>query len=222
MKGMLGSLAGRRLPMVLLSLIWVSFGAALAQAEVPGTDGTINACYHKNSGNLRVVDAEAGQSCRNPENVLTWSDGQTGKVADSDLLDGIDSTQLILHCPAGYTRSRDVCFGARVSGNFYDAWFACLNGGGRLPDSAELAQIFPALVVGGGVPAEEDWTTDMTTAGTAISVSVSGFTVGWTDRPMTDAVGYRCILSPSNEGTPSPRPARKAGKIKNQPFVFVK
>lgn len=46
-------------------------GAAVAAS--PSTDGTITACYHSENGNLRVIDAEAGEACRNGETRLTWN-----------------------------------------------------------------------------------------------------------------------------------------------------
>ena len=56
--------------------------SALALGGVAGAqeDGnTIHACYHKNSGALRVVDADA--TCRNPELPLSWN--RTGPAGPS-------------------------------------------------------------------------------------------------------------------------------------------
>ena len=62
---------------------------------IPSSDGTITACRHNQSGALRIIDAEAGQTCKASETQLTWKDGIHGKVADSDKLDGLDSTNLL-------------------------------------------------------------------------------------------------------------------------------
>lgn len=56
-------------------------GAALAAgavgiAAIPDAGGTLNGCYQKNVGNLRVIDSSAGDSCRPSEVAISWS--QTG------------------------------------------------------------------------------------------------------------------------------------------------
>jgi hypothetical protein len=72
---------------------------------IPSSDGTITACRHNQSGALRIIDAEAGQTCKASETQLTWKDAIHGKVADSDKLDGLDSTNLLPDgdLPAGTT-----------------------------------------------------------------------------------------------------------------------
>src|SRR5437764_13029221 len=52
------------------------FGIATAvQADIPDS-GVIHACYQKQNGQLRVIDADQGQSCRPSEVALSWN--QTG------------------------------------------------------------------------------------------------------------------------------------------------
>jgi len=76
-------------------------------------------CYDKKSGALRIIDATS-QSCVNSkETQLAWKDGSTllgknDKAADSDKLDGLDSTNLLPDgdLPAGTTlRGRYDIFG---------------------------------------------------------------------------------------------------------------
>jgi hypothetical protein len=51
----------------------VLIGAA-AYAAIPGSSGTIAGCYAKSNGVLRVIDAEAGQTCvANKEAALSWN-----------------------------------------------------------------------------------------------------------------------------------------------------
>ncbi len=51
----------------------VALGAAgLALASIPSSTGVINTCYTRGGG-FRVIDAEAGQSCRRFENALSWN-----------------------------------------------------------------------------------------------------------------------------------------------------
>lgn len=47
----------------------------VTSASIPAADGTINGCYDKNSGKLRVIDAP-GVTCDNNETAIIWS--QTG------------------------------------------------------------------------------------------------------------------------------------------------
>nr|MDQ4041696.1 hypothetical protein [Actinomycetota bacterium] len=67
----------KSLRMLLPTVVAVAFvTGGLAIASIPGNDGTISGCYDNRSGILRVIDAEAGGSCRTSETPLTWS--QTG------------------------------------------------------------------------------------------------------------------------------------------------
>jgi hypothetical protein len=88
----------------LLALLIAASGAAVA-AIPHSVDGTITACYNTRTGALRVINAEGGQTCGSRQTQLEWKDGITGKVADSDLLDGQDSTDLLPggDLPAGTT-----------------------------------------------------------------------------------------------------------------------
>ena len=52
--------------------------AATAYAAIPGGGGTVAACYGKNSGAVRVIDAEAGAQCLPSENALSWP-GETAR-----------------------------------------------------------------------------------------------------------------------------------------------
>src|SRR5215207_8333049 len=71
----------------LLALIIAASGAAVA--AIP-SNGTISACYAKNSGALRVIDT--GQTCSTSKEVpLAWKDGITGKVADALHADQADT-----------------------------------------------------------------------------------------------------------------------------------
>lgn len=88
----------------LLALLIAASGAAFA--AIPSSNGTITACYDKGNGSLEVIDAEDGETCRSTETELSWKDGINGKVANSDKLDGKDSSQF----------ARASLFGSPVSG----------------------------------------------------------------------------------------------------------
>jgi hypothetical protein len=53
---------------------------ALVMAAIPSNDGTISACYNKNTGALKVIDAEAGKTCTNKQNPLSWSSGSNSSA----------------------------------------------------------------------------------------------------------------------------------------------
>jgi hypothetical protein len=48
----------------------------VALAAIPGAGGVISGCYDKDSGKLRVIDAQAGKKCDKGEWQITWN--QTG------------------------------------------------------------------------------------------------------------------------------------------------
>jgi hypothetical protein len=61
----------------------------VARAAIPDSnDGEIHGCYQKNQGQLRVIDAEAGDTCRPAEVELTWNQegpqGETGPRGPSN------------------------------------------------------------------------------------------------------------------------------------------
>jgi collagen triple helix repeat protein len=62
-------------------------GVAAASGAIPsGSDGLIHGCYQRpgllaNAGDLRVIDTQAGQSCRSNETALPWN--QKGVKGDT-------------------------------------------------------------------------------------------------------------------------------------------
>ena len=77
--------------MALVALLVATSGAAFA--AIPSSSGTITTCYDKGNGTLRVIDPAEGQDCHSTETQLSWKDGITGKVANADKLDGLDSSK---------------------------------------------------------------------------------------------------------------------------------
>jgi hypothetical protein len=78
--------------------------SGLAYAAIPDAGGVIHSCYTKSSGAWRVIDTDAGQACKSNEAALDlYSKGaadlaflaKTGKAADSDKLDGQDSSAFL-------------------------------------------------------------------------------------------------------------------------------
>jgi hypothetical protein len=67
---------GNRLRSVAIKTALVSVLALVAvgigYAAIPSPSGTIHGCYAAD-GNLRVIDADAGQACKARENALSWN-----------------------------------------------------------------------------------------------------------------------------------------------------
>ena len=71
---------GRLLALAAGAVLVVSVG--VAYAAIPAADGTIDGCYISGQGQLRVIDAEGGETCKNNETALSWNEqgapGATG------------------------------------------------------------------------------------------------------------------------------------------------
>lgn len=76
-----------------LALIVAMSGVAVA--AIPGGNGAVTACVSKD-GEVKVIDAEAGATCKGSQaTVKLASTDATGKVANADKLDGLDSTDFL-------------------------------------------------------------------------------------------------------------------------------
>jgi hypothetical protein len=58
---------------VLATLAAVAMAGGIAYAAIPGSNGVISGCYGKHVGVLRVIDAEAGKTCKPFENPIAWN-----------------------------------------------------------------------------------------------------------------------------------------------------
>jgi type VI secretion system secreted protein Hcp len=65
------SLASRGAKVGIPTVAALGAGSAIAVAAIPGDDGSINGCYSKGNGDLRVV--ENGADCRRQETPIKWS-----------------------------------------------------------------------------------------------------------------------------------------------------
>jgi hypothetical protein len=123
---------------------------------------------------------------------------------NANLLDGTDSTALLLHCPPGMTLAFSLCFESSQTAptTWTNAYFRCLNAGLRLPSTAELGTVFRAIA--SGTLDEADWTDEATSTSTHYGPHLVGFVLALDDHPNGDNVGYRCVTSPRNNLGPSP------------------
>jgi hypothetical protein len=93
----------RRWLVAIAAMALVATGG-LAYAAIPDSGGVIHTCYTKSSGAWRVIDTDTGQSCKSNEAALDLYSkagadlaflAKTGTAADSDKLDGQDSTAFL-------------------------------------------------------------------------------------------------------------------------------
>jgi hypothetical protein len=84
----------------------IALGAGIAYAAIPGPTGTISACYNAANGAIRVIDVEAGASCRPGEQMLGWS--QLGVPGYEIVTNATPPSSAVLalgsfsaNCPAG-------------------------------------------------------------------------------------------------------------------------
>jgi hypothetical protein len=68
----------RRVILLVLSTVVVLSVAGVAFAAIPDSGGVIHSCYRTGDGQLRVIDTEAEEACRNAETALVWN--QTGPM----------------------------------------------------------------------------------------------------------------------------------------------
>lgn len=74
-----------RAGVVLTAAALIALAVGVASAAIPDSDdGEIHGCYQKNNGQLRVIDAQAGDTCRPSELPLVWSqEGPSGPSGPS-------------------------------------------------------------------------------------------------------------------------------------------
>jgi hypothetical protein len=98
----------------------LAVAAGVGYAAIPASDGTISACKDARGG-LKVIDAEAGQTCKPDQQLLTWNQqgpqgspgpaGPQGPAGISGLVtptgnsayNSNDVKEFFIQCPAGKT-----------------------------------------------------------------------------------------------------------------------
>jgi opacity protein-like surface antigen len=67
-------------PVIVLVAVAAVAAASFAYAAIPAANGTISACKDQ-KGALKVIDAEAGQTCPSGQQLLTWSQDGWAEIA---------------------------------------------------------------------------------------------------------------------------------------------
>jgi hypothetical protein len=186
----------------ILALIVALAGAgAVAMASVPGGDGSITGCYKTASphqGTLRVIDAEAGQSCARGELRIRFAAvDSNGKVANADRLDGLDSSAYRLSCPAGTSLFLGVCLEDRPRGadEHANATRDCADEARRLPSEGEMRayRAQPGITI-----APFEWTDELsdTDVASGFLYAIVGSEGSAVDEGFGNDYPYRCVAGP--------------------------
>jgi hypothetical protein len=106
----------RRTLVLATALLTVLAGAVVAAAAIPDGQGVIHACRSLNTGALRVIDTDSGQTCNSKnEAALTWSQaGPQGPAGPPGPAGGVSGVHVVsvpgpgefvmrVLCPTGET-----------------------------------------------------------------------------------------------------------------------
>ena len=157
-------------------LVMLAAASAAVYATIPGSDGKVHACFNP-GGQVRVIDADPGNSCRPGETALAWPAALSPTPT----------------CAAGTTLFLGVCFEAlRPEDEWLPAVKDCADEGRRLPTHTEALAFRMAHRA---VP--QEWTDhyvnfDVGHALTVFDSPTSG--IGINSRPVSNVTSYRCVL----------------------------
>ena len=135
-----GGLTGRAQRVFALTSATILLTAIIAFAAIPGPNGVISSCYHKNDGTLRVIDSNA--QCKSNEEPLSFNQtGPQGPPGTSQVYAVREPGPFILLNTTGnvLVASKNVPAGSYV----IDVKLTALNG-----DSANKHNIFCQLSTG--------------------------------------------------------------------------
>src|SRR5437899_2635339 len=81
MSPMMRSAVHFRLPVLPAAVGALVLAGVVAYALIPSANGVVHGCYNTTNGQLRVIDPDAGQTCRQAEAALDWN--QAGPAGPS-------------------------------------------------------------------------------------------------------------------------------------------
>jgi hypothetical protein len=97
---------------LLLAGSLLTLAAGVSYGAIPGANGTISACKD-NKGSLKVIDAEAGQTCNGSQQLLSWNQQGTPGAPGANGVSGYETVDVasalnstgdktvFAHCPSG-------------------------------------------------------------------------------------------------------------------------
>jgi hypothetical protein len=167
-----------------LALVIATGGTAVAAVMI-----TSNSQVGQNT-----ISGHAAPSGKHPNLIV-------GSVNGTDLAGGVKSS-FTLHCPGGMQEAADLCFetSVRAQTSWTNALATCANAQRRLPNVAELAEVFDHT----GAPQGSQWTQDSFLQANGLRVATildedSSRTIGFADAGTTAGLSpYRCVVAPSN------------------------
>ena len=165
-------------------------------ALVMATGGTAVAAVMITSNNQvaqNTISGHAAPSGKHPNLI-------SGSINATDLAGSVKSS-FTVHCPSGMQQAADLCFETTVRSptTWTSAFATCTLANRRLPDAAELAEVFDHT----GAPQPGQWVQDTFVSG---STQFANGLEEDASRNITFVFGsttganssYRCVVAPSN------------------------
>jgi len=96
----------KKLHILIAALAVAVVAGGVGYAAIPSADGTISACKDS-TGALKVIDAEAGETCRAGQELLTWNQGAAHVLSNpisalaSSAFNSTDKKVVMATCPDG-------------------------------------------------------------------------------------------------------------------------
>jgi hypothetical protein len=78
MKSLFATGSRMKLSLALAAALSLAAAASIAWATIPDANGVFHACVNTNSGILRLIDNEQGETCNPNESAVSWQTGSQG------------------------------------------------------------------------------------------------------------------------------------------------
>jgi hypothetical protein len=108
---------GRRGLLIVGVIAVLAVGAGVGYAAIPDGGGVIHGCYD-NKGALRVIDTQAGDTCKHNESSLSWSQSGSPGPPGQNGTNGTNGTNGV----SGYTNAFDEVSVVVDSSNQYEGF----------------------------------------------------------------------------------------------------
>ena len=124
----------KRLHVLFAAAALLIVAAGAGYAAIPASNGTISACKD-NKGALRVIDAEAGQTCNTNQQLLTWNQHGPAATAGREIV----SAENLQQDGAAFKNAQAVCPSGKLAvGGGAQAYAVNADGSQALPHGIAL------------------------------------------------------------------------------------
>ena len=149
---------------VLFVAALTALAASVAYAAIPSSDGVISGCRDVKTGALRVIDAEAGETCGGKETALNWNrTGPQGPPGETGPAGPAGSAAAYARINADGTVAPDFAHGITNANVSHPApGIYCLRGLGFQPRAAVATGPATIRPDGSGGFLPNDWDTNVT------------------------------------------------------------